>query len=124
MQTEHNHHEKNKLSRNDFLKMTTLSIVPGLVYANGVFAINGEFSDPEDPLKDHVAIARALTHKPPKTFNNAEIPQGPAYYQLRTHAIALIADRVNKGEKFKKGEFKKLVTENLQSKPLPLNLNY
>ncbi len=64
---------------------------------------------PDDPIKEHIAIARALTHKPPPAFNNVKIPTGNQYYQKRTEAIALIADRVNKGQKFKSGEFKNAI---------------
>lgn len=106
------------LSRNEFIKMTTLSLVPGLLFPNGVLAFNW-LDNPDDPIKEHVAIARALTHKPPPSFNDVKIPTGNQYYQKRTEAIAMIADRVNKGQKFKSGEFKNAITENLKPTPSP-----
>ncbi len=106
------------LSRNEFLKMTTLSLVPGLLFSNGALAFNW-FNNPDDPIKEHIAIARALTHKPPPSFNDVKIPTGNQYYQKRTEAIALIADRINKGQKFKRGEFKNVITENLKPAPNP-----
>src|SRR5438445_5506574 len=113
MSTQNNRQSPLMLSRNDFLKMTTLSLVPGLLFPHGVLAFPWA-DDPDDPIKAHVAIARALTHKPAATFNSVKIPTGKEYYQKRTEAIALIADRVNKGQKFKKGEFTNAISENLK----------
>jgi hypothetical protein len=117
MKNKHQNYQ-NLITRKDFLKMATFA-VPGLILPNAVLSFKYEPKTEEEAVKGYIAVTRALTHRPPTTYNGVKVPTGLEYHKKRIQAILLVMDKANSGTPFKAGEFENFLKIPVEPDPTP-----
>ncbi len=119
-----NTNEKHQISRQTFLRLAAITIVPGLILPKSVLSFQYIPINEDEAVKGNVAIARALTHQPTGEGGNL-LPQDANYHIRRTQTITAIANQMYLSKPFDPGELETIAKGLKDYNPAsPINFNY